>query len=154
VIAVGGLSIQTASANGDMIWAFSLNGNSRRRIAQFGAPNPPPKQVSFNVTGLIKGEVPIVKTDAVKIADYAFSPARITGARRTGRSRCPVTRRVDDLASERGDRRIALPLRGQTVYVFVKLPSNEMRRYLQPGNGGVPPADIDTTGEHSCVSGI
>jgi quinohemoprotein ethanol dehydrogenase len=63
-----------------MIWAFSLKGNSRHRIAQFAAPNPPPKQVSFNFTGLIKGEVPIVKTDAVKIADYAFSPVRITVA--------------------------------------------------------------------------
>ena len=77
-IAVGGLSIQTASANGDMIWVFSLKGNPRHRIAQFAAPNPPPKEVSFNFTGLLKGEVPIVKTDAVKMADYSFSPARIT----------------------------------------------------------------------------
>ncbi len=77
-IAVGGLSIQTASANGDMIWVFSLKGNPRHRIAQFAAPNPPPKEVSFNFTGLLKGEVPVVKTNAVKIADYAYSPARIT----------------------------------------------------------------------------
>jgi plastocyanin len=34
--------------------------------------------VSFNFTGLLKGEVPIVKSDAVKIVDYAYSPARIT----------------------------------------------------------------------------
>jgi alcohol dehydrogenase (cytochrome c) len=79
-IAVGGLSTQTASANGDMIWVFSLKGNPRHRIAQFAAPNPPPKEVSFNFTGLLKGEVPVVKTNAVKIADYTYSPARITVA--------------------------------------------------------------------------
>jgi alcohol dehydrogenase (cytochrome c) len=77
-IAAGGLSTQTASANGDMIWTFSLNGNTSHRIAQFDAPNPPPSEVSFNFTGLLKGEVPIVKTNAVKMIDYAFSPSRIT----------------------------------------------------------------------------
>lgn len=77
-IAAGGLSTQTASANGDMIWAFSLNGNHNHQIAQFEAPAPPPSQVSFNFTGLLKGEVPIAKTNAVKMIDYAFSPARIT----------------------------------------------------------------------------
>ena len=77
-IAVGGLSTQTASANGDMIWAFSLRGNRDHRIAQFEAPAPPPSQVSFNFTGLLKGEVPIVKSNAVKMIDYAFSPSRIT----------------------------------------------------------------------------
>jgi PQQ-like domain len=77
-IAVGGLSIQTASANGDMIWVFSLKGNPRHPIAQFAAPNPPPKEVSFNFTGLLKGEVPIVNTNAVKMIDYAFNPSRIT----------------------------------------------------------------------------
>jgi amicyanin len=79
-IAVGGLSTQTASANSDMIWVFSLEGNPKHHIAQFAAPNPPPTGVSFNFTGLLKGEVPIVKTDAVKMADYAYSPARITVA--------------------------------------------------------------------------
>jgi quinohemoprotein ethanol dehydrogenase len=77
-IAAGGLSTQTASANGDMIWAFSLNGNRNHQIAQFEAPAPPPSQVSFNFTGLLKGEVPIAKTNAVKVIDYAYSPSRIT----------------------------------------------------------------------------
>jgi alcohol dehydrogenase (cytochrome c) len=77
-IAAGGVSIQTASANGDMIWVFSLKGNRRHRIAQFDPPNPPPSQVSFNFTGLLKGEVPIVKTNAVKMIDYAYAPSRIT----------------------------------------------------------------------------
>jgi alcohol dehydrogenase (cytochrome c) len=77
-IAVGGVSTQTASSNGDMIWAFSLKGNARHRIAQFAAPNPPPTEVSFNFTGLRKGAVPIEKTNAVKLIDYAFTPPRIT----------------------------------------------------------------------------
>jgi plastocyanin len=34
--------------------------------------------VSFNFTGLLKGEVPIVNANAVKMIDYAFNPARIT----------------------------------------------------------------------------
>jgi plastocyanin len=38
----------------------------------------PPTEVSFNFTGLLKGEVPVVKTDAIKMVDYAFNPARIT----------------------------------------------------------------------------
>jgi plastocyanin len=63
-----------------MVWVFSLAGNPKHRIAQFAAPNPPPMEVSFNFTGLLKGEVPIVKTNAVKMADYAYSPARITVA--------------------------------------------------------------------------
>ena len=77
-IAVGGLSIQTASANGDMIWAFSLKGNRDHRIAQFAPPDPPPTGVSFNFTGNVRGEVPIEKTNAVKMVDYAFMPSRIT----------------------------------------------------------------------------
>ena len=32
-----GLPIQTASANGDMVWAFSLKGNPKNRIAQLAA---------------------------------------------------------------------------------------------------------------------
>jgi alcohol dehydrogenase (cytochrome c) len=77
-IASGGVSIQTASTNGDVIWVFSLKGNREHTIAPFAAPDPPPTEVSFNFTGLLKGAVPVVKTNAVKMADYAFSPARIT----------------------------------------------------------------------------
>ncbi len=77
-IAAGGVSIQTASSNGDMIWVFSLKGNPNHQIAQFDPPPPPPTEVSFNFTGLLKGEVPVVKTDAIKMVDYAFTPARIT----------------------------------------------------------------------------
>jgi quinohemoprotein ethanol dehydrogenase len=77
-IAVGGVATQTASANGDMIWAFSLQGNPQHQIAQFDAPPPPPTEVTFNFTGLLKGAVPIEKTNTVKMVDYAFSPSRIT----------------------------------------------------------------------------
>ena len=74
------MSTQTASSNGDVIWVFSLKGNREHAIAQFAAPDPPPTEVSFNFTGLLKGAVPVAKTNAVKMADYAFTPARITVA--------------------------------------------------------------------------
>jgi quinohemoprotein ethanol dehydrogenase len=61
-----------------MIWAFSLHGSSPHQIAQFDAPPPPPTEVTFNFTGLIKGAVPVETTNAVKMVDYAFSPSRIT----------------------------------------------------------------------------
>jgi plastocyanin len=61
-----------------MIWVFSLKGNPKHRIAQFDPPAPPPTEVSFNFTGLLKGAVPIEKTNAVKMVDYAFNPPRIT----------------------------------------------------------------------------
>lgn len=77
-IASGGVSTQTASSNGDMVWVFSLKGNPRHRIAQFDAPPPPPSTVSFQFSGLRKGEVPIEKTNSVKMIDYAFNPPRIT----------------------------------------------------------------------------
>ncbi len=69
-IAAGGVSIQTASANGDMIWAFSLKGSPGDRLHPFPAPRPP--QTVIGVEG------PVVKTNAVKLADYAFTPGRIT----------------------------------------------------------------------------
>ncbi len=77
-IAVGGLATQTASANGDMVWAFSLRGSPNNRIAQFEAPPPPPTEVTFGFTGLLKGGVPIEKTNAVRMIDYNFTPPRIT----------------------------------------------------------------------------
>jgi quinohemoprotein ethanol dehydrogenase len=77
-IAAGGLATQTASTNGDMVWAFSLKGSPNDRIAQFEAPAPPPTGVTFDFTGLVKGGVPIEKTNAVRMIDYNFNPPRIT----------------------------------------------------------------------------
>jgi alcohol dehydrogenase (cytochrome c) len=77
-IAAGGLATQTASTNGDMVWAFSLKGSPNNRIAQFKAPAPPPTGVTFDFTGLVKGGVPIEKTNAVRMIDYNFAPQRIT----------------------------------------------------------------------------
>jgi plastocyanin len=71
-IAVGGVAIQTASANGDMIWAFSLKGSPGDRLKPFAAPRPPENVVGFS------GQV--VKTNAIKISDYSYSPIRITVA--------------------------------------------------------------------------
>lgn len=79
-IASGGLATQTASANGDMVWAFSLQGSPNNRLAEFEAPTPPPTEVSFAFTGLLKGGVPVERTNAVRMVDYAFSPQRITVA--------------------------------------------------------------------------
>ena len=69
-IAAGGVSTQTTSANGDMIWAFSLKGSPGNRLHPFAAP-PPPQSV-VEVTG------PIVKTNTVTLIDYSFTPNRIT----------------------------------------------------------------------------
>jgi quinohemoprotein ethanol dehydrogenase len=76
-IAAGGLATQTASSNGDMVWAFSLRGNPTRRVAQFEAPPPPPTGVTFGFTGLLKGGIPVEKTNAVQVIDYNFTPPRI-----------------------------------------------------------------------------
>jgi plastocyanin len=64
------VSSQTASANGDMIWAFSLNGSPGNRLHPFEAPQPPRSVVE--VTG------PIAKTNVVTFVDYSFTPSRIT----------------------------------------------------------------------------
>ena len=76
-IAVGALATQTASTNGDMVWAFSLQGSPNNRVAQFEPPPPPPTGVTFGFTGLLKGGIPIVKTNAVRMIDYTFTPPRI-----------------------------------------------------------------------------
>src|SRR6516164_4178637 len=77
-IATGGLATQTASTNSDMVWVFSLQGSPNNRISQFEAPAPPPTGVTFNFTGLLKGSVPVEKTNAVRMIDYNFTPQRIT----------------------------------------------------------------------------
>jgi alcohol dehydrogenase (cytochrome c) len=69
-IAVGGVAIQTTSANSDMIWAFSLKGSPGGRLQPFDAPRPPVSVVGF--------DGPVVQANAVQFTDYAFAPARVT----------------------------------------------------------------------------
>jgi quinohemoprotein ethanol dehydrogenase len=69
-IAVGGVSIQTTSANGDMIWVFSLKGSPGDRLKPFAAPRPPENVVGFS------GQV--ARTSEIKIDDYTYAPLRIT----------------------------------------------------------------------------
>ena len=69
-IAVGGVAIQTSSANSDMIWAFSLQGSPGGRLHPFDPPRPPQTLVGF--------DGPVEAANVVKLVDYAFSPARIT----------------------------------------------------------------------------
>lgn len=71
-IAAGGVAIQTSSANGDMIWAFSLKGSPGGRVKPFAAPRPPVNVIGFT------GEV--AKGNAVKFVDYDVTPQRITVA--------------------------------------------------------------------------
>jgi quinohemoprotein ethanol dehydrogenase len=71
-IAAGGVAIQTTSANGDTIWAFSLNGSPGGRLQVFDPPRPPQTVVGFD--GAVEA------TDAIKLVDYAFAPQRITVA--------------------------------------------------------------------------
>jgi plastocyanin len=61
-----------------MVWAFSLQGSPNDPIAQFEAPPPPPTEVTFGFTGLLKGGVPVEKSNAVQMIDYSFTPPRIT----------------------------------------------------------------------------
>ena len=69
-IAVGGVSIQTTSANGDMIWVFSLKGSPGDRLKPFAAPRPPENVVGFSG--------PVERTSEIKIDDYTYAPLRIT----------------------------------------------------------------------------
>ncbi|MEN3348008.1 MAG: hypothetical protein V7632_1643, partial [Bradyrhizobium sp.] len=69
-IASGGVSIQTTSSNGDMIWVFSLKGSPGDRLKPFAAPKPPENVVGFSG--------PVARANAVKIDDYTFGPSRIT----------------------------------------------------------------------------
>jgi quinohemoprotein ethanol dehydrogenase len=68
-IAVGGVSIQTTSANSDMIWAFSLKGSPGGRLKPFEAPRPPVSVVGF--------AGPVVAAREVKLIDYDLTPPRI-----------------------------------------------------------------------------
>jgi alcohol dehydrogenase (cytochrome c) len=69
-VAAGGVSIQTTSANSDMIWAFSLKGSPRDRLKPFAPPKPPENVVGFSG--------PVAKTNTIKINDYTYGPMRIT----------------------------------------------------------------------------
>jgi alcohol dehydrogenase (cytochrome c) len=69
-IAVGGVSIQNSSANSDMVWVFSLKGSPGNRLRPFEAPKPP--------RTVIEADGPLVQTNAVNLADYSFTPDRIT----------------------------------------------------------------------------
>ena len=71
-IAVGGVSIQTTSANGDMIWVFSLKGTPGDRLKEFSAPRPPENVVGFSG--------PVARANEIKIDDYTYAPIRITVA--------------------------------------------------------------------------
>src|SRR5207249_6267697 len=46
-IAVGGVSIQTTSTNGDTVWAFSIKGTPGDRLRTFEPPAQPPSEVGF-----------------------------------------------------------------------------------------------------------
>jgi quinohemoprotein ethanol dehydrogenase len=71
-IAVGGVAIQTTSANSDMIWAFSLSGSPGGHLQPFDPPRPPETVVGFDGA--------VAATDAIKLVDYAFAPQRVTVA--------------------------------------------------------------------------
>jgi alcohol dehydrogenase (cytochrome c) len=71
-IAAGGVSIQTTSANSDMIWVFSLNGTPGDRLKPFDPPKPPENVVGFSG--------PIARGNQIKIEDYTYGPQRITVA--------------------------------------------------------------------------
>jgi quinohemoprotein ethanol dehydrogenase len=69
-IASGGVSTQTTSTNGDMVWAFSLNGSPGGRLQQLAAPKPPPTEAGFTAAP--------VASSKVQIVDYGFNANRIT----------------------------------------------------------------------------
>jgi len=69
-IATGGVSIQTTSANGDMVWVFSLEGSPGDRLRPFPPPPPPDRVVGF--------AGPVAKASSVQLEDYRFNPGRIT----------------------------------------------------------------------------
>ncbi len=74
VIAAGGQAIQTQSSNGDMIWAFKLNGDPK--IAQQPAPPPPPTELGFEANTRLR-VMRIRETDSIKMIDYEYEPTRI-----------------------------------------------------------------------------
>ena len=64
-IATGGVSLIQSSQNGDAVWAFTVNG----KLSPFAAPPAPATEVAF--TG------PLTPANAVKMAEFNFTPARI-----------------------------------------------------------------------------
>ncbi|HEX8968841.1 MAG TPA: PQQ-binding-like beta-propeller repeat protein, partial [Chloroflexota bacterium] len=63
-IASGGVTTLQASENGDVVWAFTVNG----KLAPFQAPKPPATVIDF--TG------PVTVANTVKIQDFSFDPGR------------------------------------------------------------------------------
>ena len=66
-IAAGGVSIQTTSSNGDMIWVFSLKGSPGDRLKPFAAPHPPENVVGFSG--------PVARTNADQDRGLRLRPA-------------------------------------------------------------------------------
>ena len=77
-IAAGGVSIQTASANGDLVCGVLAQGQSEasHRGVRSAAAAAYRSELQFYRT-CSKGAVPIQNTNAVKMVDYAFNPPRI-----------------------------------------------------------------------------
>jgi quinohemoprotein ethanol dehydrogenase len=69
---VGGVSIQTTSANSDTIWVFSLKGSPGDRLKPFAAPTPPENVVGFSG--------PIARSNTIRIDDFTYGPIRTTVA--------------------------------------------------------------------------
>jgi len=114
-IAVGGVAIQTTSANSDMIWAFSLKGSPGGRLQPFEAPRPPVNVVGF--------DGPVVQGNAVKLVDYQFMPARVTVA---AGSKVSFTNDGTEMhnasSSDGGGWDTGLMAHGQTVSVIFNRP--------------------------------
>jgi alcohol dehydrogenase (cytochrome c) len=77
-IASGGLvSNHLHSANGDLLWAFSLQGSPGNRLGEFPPPPPPATSEEFdNRPGGRPDEFPIQNTKAIRIIDYTYAPLR------------------------------------------------------------------------------
>ncbi len=79
-IASGGvISNHNQSANGDLLWVFSLQGSPNNRLGEFPAPPKPATGEEFdNKPGGRPDEFPILNASAVRIIDYTVAPIRIS----------------------------------------------------------------------------
>jgi alcohol dehydrogenase (cytochrome c) len=114
-IMAGGVSIQTTSANGDMLWVFSLEGSPGDRLRPFAPPKPPDSVVGF--------AGPVVQTSSVKFEDYRFNPARITVATGTKVTFSNAGTQAHNAASSDGEGwDTGLLARGETATVTFNRP--------------------------------